>query len=589
MHYHLSFAKAQQQIVDITITVDVPAEGLELTLPCWRPGRYTRQDFAKHIADFRVLSEDREPLQWEKTDTNTWYVTPRVATRARIHYGCFANQQDAGGTYVDDSRILFNGITCLMYVEALLDKACELSLDLPADFRLGGAFSGTSVPYQFASVHQLLDTPFLAAQDLQHEEIDLQGVKAHVWLLGQHSLKVAQLKHEILTYSQTQLKMFGACPVGEYHYLYLFWAHPYRHGVEHETSTVIVMGPGQRMHQPSAHKSLLEISSHEFFHTWNVKSLRPTDMWPYDYRRENYSRLHYVTEGVTSYYGDLMLWKSGLWSWDQWIESINGELARHYGMAGKDFTSLSQASFDSWVNGYDTSGFPNRRISFYTKGYLVAMLTDHQIRQYSGGQHSLDDVICEMYHQIARAGRGYSAEDYQTTVERYARQDMTQFFAKYVEGVQPLDLELEDIAEAGGLKLWRMPPTSAALSLCGIEWKQAEGGQFVISNIWPDSPAEKVSVYQGDTLVALNGLQFGTNPDKRFEILSPGEACSLSVGHHGELRTVEMKANLTTIAVIPQLIPMIEASRDQRAYRDAWQRLGGADREVAQLSQQQES
>lgn len=576
MHYRLSFQRATQQIIDISISCQIPTGGKSFTLPYWRPGRYTRQDFVKNLADFRVVTEQGQKLSWEKTDLRTWRVLSDKDANVTISYSYYAAQHDAGGTWFDDQLVYVNGITCLLFSPEEEANACTLALDLPEGYTVGGGLPAQTGSIPFESFHQLVDTPFLASNTVEHYQIHVKGIDTHIWIQGNHSLNVSQLLQQIQQYATTQIDLFGDCPVSEYHYLYLFWPFPYRHGVEHYNSTVISMGPGMSMHKEAPHKSLLEISSHEYFHTWNVKALRPADMVPYNYQQENYSTLHYVTEGVTTYYGDLMLWKSGIWSWDQWGNSINGELARHYGMAGKDHTSLTMASYDSWVNGYDTSGFPNRRISFYTKGYLVAMITDHLIRQYSHGAYNLDDVLHEMYQTIAKAGKGYTAEDYLTTVEKYAGRDMKEFAAKYIHGIQPLELMLEDIAAVTGQKLIHVAPSSPALAKLGIVWSASAKGEIVVDNIWPDSPADSAALYPGDHLLAINGLQIGKSPDNLLERVLPGEPVELTTWHQGQIRTLSLKANLTTVAAIPQFISMIDATQEQQAYRETWKRLGGA-------------
>ena len=584
MHYHLSFRSPAKQIIEITITCEIPAEGLTLRLPAWRPGRYTRQTFVKNIADLRVVTDLGDKASWTKTDQHTWKITPATGSKYIISYACYANQQDAGGTWFDDQFAMFNGITSLLYQPQKEHLPCQLSFDLPEGWEPGGGLPSDGPEYTFESFHHLVDTPFFASPTLIHHQEMIDGIDTHIWIQGKNSLDTDRLLQEIRKYAPVQTRLFGDCPVKEYHYLYLFWAHAYRHGVEHHNSTVIVMGPGMGMHQATSHKSLLEISSHEFFHTWNVKALRPADMFPYSYDGENYSTLHYITEGITTYYGDLMLWKSGIWTWDQWVDSINGELARHYGMAGKDHISLEMASFDSWVNGYDSSGFPNRRISFYTKGYLVSMIADHLIRQYSSGTSNLDDVMHAMYQQIAKANRGYTAEDYISLLSKFAGKPMNDFHAKYVESIQPMELMLEDIAMAAGLKLFHVVPASDLLAKTGIVWKTDEQKGLYIDNIWPDSPAEAANVYIGNTIIGINGVRMSRNPDVLMSRIERGDRLSMAVIHQGEYREIEMATSLTTIGAIPQFVSMIDASPEQKRFRDQWKELGGAARAAVSTS-----
>lgn len=575
MRYHLSFQSASRQVIDVSLTCEIPAEGLSLRLSAWRPGRYSKQEFVKYISDFKVRTDLGDQALWSKTDSHTWKIEPAVGTTYIVSYSYYANQQDAGGTWFDDQYILFNGITALLYCPGQESLPCQLRLTLPDGWRLGGGLPSFDTIIPFSSFHHLVDTPFFASPDLWHHQELIDGMDTHLWIQGNHTLDVDRLLNEIRAYTPVQIQTFGDCPVEEYHYLYLFRALPYRHGVEHHNSTVIVMGPGRGMHLPAAHQSLLEISSHEFFHTWNVKAIRPADMYPYSYEGENYSRLHYITEGVTTYYGDLMLWKSGIWTWDQWVDSINGELSRHYGMGGKDHISLEMASFDSWINGYDTSGFPNRRISFYTKGSLVSLIADHLIRQFSEGERSLDDVMHAMYHQIAKHNRGYTSEDYRRLLSQFAGKSMADFHAKYIEGTQPLELMLEDIAMAAGLKLIHVPPPSDLCSKTGISWKLDPQKRVVIDNIWPGSPAEAASIYLNDQILGMNGDRVTSNPDILMQTIKRGESVMLTVSHQGALREVSLQTSLTTIGSIPQFISLIDATSEQLTFREQWKRLRG--------------
>ncbi|MDP5169703.1 MAG: M61 family peptidase [Bacteroidia bacterium] len=579
--YQLSFGKATQQIIDVSLTFEASSGPVELCLPHWRPGRYTEQPFAKNIADLRVSGAGGESLPWEKTTSHTWRIHNHSNQTITVNYSAFATQKDAGGTYLDDSLIYLNGITFLLYRKDRVEDPCTLSLDIPKDYLLGGGLSEKAMPYTCASYHELVDTPVLASPTLEHHLVPFVDVDIHLWIQGNHTLDIDKLTQDIRAYSQAQLALFGDCPVKEYHYLYLFWPHPYRHGVEHHNSTVIVMGPGLSMNSPEAYKSLLEISSHEFFHTWNVKALRPADMYPYDYGQHNYSRLHYVTEGVTTYYGDLMLWKSGVWDWDQWVLSINGELNRHFGMGGKDHISLEEASFDSWVNGYDTTGFPHRRISFYTKGYLVAMIADFMVRSSAGGAQNLDDVMYAMYQEIAKSGRGYTAVDYQTQLERASGISMDDFATAFLAGVDPLEPVLTQIAQAAGMKLLRVPPQNEAMARLGLDVSPLPDGTVKVVSIWPGSPLESLPIYPGDQILSINGQSLAHDFEHLLISADARKTVELTTVHLANIRSISVMPSQEPLAAVPQFISLIDATPEQLLFRQQWKKAGGHARLLA--------
>lgn len=577
LHYRLSFPEPTQQLIQVTLTAKLSAGRHHWQLPLWRPGRYARQDFDKRIADLRCQTNQGDPLALRSISTHRWELHLEHATDIRLSYAFLANQQDAGGSYVDQDLVYINPINLILYQPGQEDQPCTLSLDLPDDYLIGGGLPGQGPDYDFSSIHQLLDTPFVASANLQCHEFSQAGLPIYVWVQGLATLDLPRLEQDICSYSQTQLDLFGDCPVDEYHYLYLFWPHRNRHGVEHHNSTVITLGPGMKLHQPEMYKSLLEISSHEFFHTWNVKALRPADMYPYDYSREMYSELHYVTEGVTTYYGDLMLWKSGIWDWEAWLRSINGELERHYRMAGKDHTTLAQASLSSWVNGYALDGFPHRRISFYTKGYLVALLTDTLIRRHSDGDHSLDDVMYQLYQDVSKAGRGYQAEDYLQRVAQAAGTDISDFAQAYLYGTEPLEPALQALAQDAGLVLTQIPAADPVMDRLGLQCSPLPGGSLQVESIWPGSPALQTGIHPGDELVTINGQRLRHNLADWLELL-PREG-NIALGRFHLDRWDQCSLPLGSgFGSTPQFISMAAAPQRAQAFRQQWRQVGGAAR-----------
>ncbi len=575
MHYYLRFSRFAEQLIEVHLQTYVSAGETTLHLPHWRPGRYELQNYARFLSDVQAVDGQGQCVPLCKTATHSWTVHVSAETELRVSYLFFANQTDAGGTYFDAEHILFNGITCLMYPAGSEAAPCTLELDLPRGFRLGGDLAGEGgASHAFDSVHDLLDTPWLAGPGLQHHSFAAGDLEVHLWFLGEAKPDFPRLEADLRRYTEVQLAFFGECPVARYHYLYLMLPQRYRHGVEHRASTVIVMGPGVRCMEDDFYKSLLEISSHEFFHTWNVKALRPADMLPYDYQRENYSELHYVTEGLTTYYGDLMLWKAHNWDLDQWLGSINGELARHYQTGAQDHTSLVEASFDSWVNGYRNDGTPNRRISFYTKGYLVALLLDTELRRLSDHQVSLDTVITELYHGMRTAQRGYTRADFIGIVEAQSGKDFTGFFADYIEGTRDLLPALQDLGCFYGFSCLEVAPTSPSLARWGLRSKVNEQGLLTVEQLYAHSPLVAAGVNPGAELLAIEGQRIMGNLDDWLTHYAEQDRWRLHYFYFGQLRETEVYAPGHTYRV-PQFVAQGPGLMEEQQRRNlaSWQAL----------------
>ena len=252
---------------------------------------------------------------------------------------------------------------------------------------------------------------------------------------------------------------------------------------------------------------LLGVSSHEFFHAWNVKSIRPKDLLPYNYGKAVPSQMHYVTEGITTYYGDLMLLRSGVWSLEQYLKNFNRALlSRHYGDDGHRYISLEDASFSSWSGAY-SPGVPNRKISFYTKGALVAFLLDIYIRQNSDGTHSLDSLMQAFFERFGGHQEGYTKTDFIETVQSLTgNKTFIPFYENYYSGLAPLDDALVDAAEYLGLTLTNKGWLDPVKQWFGLSVKQADNC-LKVTNVFENSPGEVAGFHPGDEIIAIGNIR----------------------------------------------------------------------------------
>ncbi|MCI4670798.1 MAG: PDZ domain-containing protein [Bacteroidia bacterium] len=569
MKYSLRIEKPHEQLIHISISCPVSPGRQHFKLPAWRPGRYETQNFARFILDESAEMDDGTSLQVEKTSIHNWMVETSTKGTLIFSYKMYANMTDAGGTYLDEDRLLVNGINLFMYKEDLMDSPCELSLELPSNWMLGGGFMEEGRQQSFSDYHQLVDTPFLAGKELFHHEFPVMEIPTHIWFQGDCHPDFNKLEQDIRAYSEAQIQMFGDFPVDQYHYLFVSWPFAYRHGVEHFNSTVIAMGPGHRLMQGRYYESLLEISSHELFHTWNVKYIRPTDMAPYDYSQPNYSKLHYITEGVTTYYGDLMLWKGGVWNENRWLKSINGEIQSHYLTGAMDHISLEEASIQSWTNGYKGEAVPNRKISFYTKGYLVAMLLDYTIRKSSMDAHSLDDVMKQMYISIGKEGKSYSKEDFKGITEHYAGVSLDKFWSKYISGTESLAPALQEMGRYMGITLLEVSPVDPVWNWWGMQVKK-EDNQWIVDRLYEDSPARHAGLHIGDEIIAIGGRKLGNDLSEWLTYLEGSFRTEVHYFHKGKIKTAQLPLSSEGRYKVPQFVLIGNPSEEQRQHMQSW-------------------
>lgn len=575
MNYRLYFESPDLHL--IRVQLDLPAQLGEqaLHLPKWRPGRYEFAPFAERIVDARAWSASGKVLEVTKITTHTWQVTTH-GEPATFEYKYHATIADAGGSYYDQDQIYINPCNLLMYLPTHIDSPCHMTLALPEDYRLACGLPAEGNTLHAPDYHQLVDAPLIASQTLQHHAFEVEGIPFNLWFQGDVKPHWHKLETDFHSFIKAQLRLFGGFPAKDYHFLYQILNKKIYHGVEHANSTVIALGPGFRMDGEDDYEDMLSVSCHELFHAWNVKAIRPADMQPYVYDREQYSRLHYITEGVTTYYGELLVFKAGVWSLGEFLKVFNKDfLRKHYAHQGRNHISLEQASFESWLVGYD-EGVPNRKISFYTKGALAAFILDVRIRKATDNARSLDTVMRELYERFGKTGKGYTREDYKAIAEAAAGHPLDDYFQDFISGILPMEPALGEVADYLGLALVAKDPATIAERDYGFVI-DADGGPARIKQVHEASPAEHAGLCVGDTIVAIQGHRA---PEKDVEALlrylEDDEDLHIHVFRNEMLELLVMEARPDYRYQIHQLEENPEATEAQLRNRAVWTRPGHA-------------
>ena len=298
--------------------------------------------------------------------------------------------------------------------------------------------------YSCQNFHELVDSPLIASNSLQHHSYIESGVKFHLWFQGECKPNWELLETDFKKFSKVQIEAFGDFPTNEYHFLFQILTHKAFHGVEHYNSTVILLGPSYDLMKTEGwYEELLAVSCHELYHAWNVKQIRPIDMSPYDYSKENYTELGYINEGVTTYFGDKHLLTSGVFNWKQYAKTFNQLLSRHFTNFGTNNYSVAQSSFDTWLDGY-IKGAPGRKGSIYTEGALVAFMTDVFILKNTNNKKSLDDVMKILYQDFAKKGKGVSDLDYKHTIEQVTGASYDEIYDNFLHGTTDYTTQLTE-------------------------------------------------------------------------------------------------------------------------------------------------
>jgi predicted metalloprotease with PDZ domain len=491
---------------ELIITLHLPASGTDsfpLQLPLWRPGRYERQQYERSIGQVKILTPN---ARIERNSTHTWTVFPEGNDFIQVQYLFQASRLDAGGSFTDVDLIYINPVNCLLYDPSRPNLPCTLEVDIPSGFDSICALPRAGNTWSAPNADALFDSPLLASTRMQHHAFAVQENTLHLWFHGAHTLDFQKLEVSFRAFTEAQIKIFGEMPCKEFHFLFLISEGRSYHGVEHPDSTVITLGPAAELMKGSVWNDLLSISSHELFHLWNVKRIRPADLQPYDYTREQYSELHDITEGFTTYYGELMLHRSTVWTQEEWIDEMNDILNKHLDAPGKEFMTLTESSFISWVNGYHAEGIPQQKISFYHKGALVAMLLDLKLRDMTEHRQSLDSLMKRLWEDYKKPGyTGYTRQTILNHLKEMGFVEAEEFYLDFISGQKDVLQALQAILPTAGLQLEQVPLDSFVRSRLGLKLTPNPDGTAVVMGIIPGSPGWDTSLHVGDTLLTVAG------------------------------------------------------------------------------------
>ncbi|MFD3003978.1 M61 family metallopeptidase [Pontibacter toksunensis] len=536
LNYHISYTNPLTHFVDITLTIPQnKQEELYLQLPAWRPGRYELQHFAQKLRNI-TASANGEFIQINKVTKDRWLVKATGAETVEISYSFFARQMDAGGSWLDEEQLYLNPINCLMAVEEREQEICELQLSIPEEWEIAcGLPEKEKHVLEAANFDALVDSPLIASSNLKKETFEVNKIPFHIWIQGDCQPDWEKIKKDFAAFTKEQLEVFGDFPVPEYHYLNEILPYRFYHGVEHSLSTVITLGPGELLMQPSLYKEFIGVSSHELFHTWNIKKIRPKEMLPYNFAQENYFRTGYVAEGITTYYGDYMLARSGVFTAAQYFEELNTTLQRYFADYGRHNLSVADSSFDLWLDGYKPN-IPDRKVSIYIKGALTALLLDLQLRQATHNTASLDTVMRKMWENFGKKDKGYTEQDYAQLVDEVAGQSFQSYFEKYINGTAPLEPGLDEALKFVGCTLNEQE--NPLLHEGRYGFKISSDQTVKVTAVAPDAPASHVLSIE-DELVALNGRKLENNLQQLLS-LQP-EVVELTLFREKQLRVVQLK------------------------------------------------
>jgi predicted metalloprotease with PDZ domain len=545
---------------------------LDVRIPYWRPGRYIVQNFARNVVSVSAATASGAPLPIRKVDRNTWRIATGGAREVVVRYRVWANQFDAGASYVGQGRLSLNPVTALMYVPGRETEPVTLALARPEGWEVKTAldFDEKLSAWRAADYHELVDSPVLAGTGFRTETFEARGARFEIVIAGDWSYDTARLVEHHRRIAEAQFDLMRDVPFDRYVFLYQFVPWEMGHGVEHRKSVSIVLGPPSMipfpddLSEPGFYGALLSVASHELFHAWNVERIRPAAMVPTDYGHEQYTSLMWIFEGTTDYYADLLLLRAGLSTPERFLRGMARTVGWFDADPGRRVTSIAMSSFDSWAK--DDDAAPTGTFySYYTAGKAMGLVFDLEVRGRTGGRKSLDDVVRLLNDRYARKGLGVPEDGFLRALDEVSGTSFKDLYAAYINTTGDIDWNAH-LARAG-MRLVTRPNTERPARL-GVRLDGAR-----ITHVAEGSAAFRAGLDSADVIVAVNGAAV---TDPKADYLAgnpPGEEVELTIERDGGRRIVRLVLDPST--PVYSIEPIDGATPEQVAIREAWLRQEG--------------
>jgi len=531
VHYRIRPAHPEAHLFEVHLTIARPApEGQVVSLPAWIPGSYMIRDFAKNIVTIEAACHDK-PIRLEKLDKQTWRAAPCTGALT-LRYTVYAWDLSVRSAHLDTTHGYFNGTSVFLRVHGQEEQPCSIEIQPPQGETYRQWRIATTLPasdtedngfglFQAADYDELIDHP-VEMGEFTLIEFEARGIPHAMAITGRHYADVERLKRDLTRICEYHIDLFGEAPFERYLFQTMVVGNGYG-GLEHRSSTSLLCSRDDlpRIGDDSVsetYRSFLGLCSHEYFHSWNVKRIKPDVFLPYDLSTEVHTPLLWAFEGFTAYYDDISLVRCGLIPAESYLELLGQTITRVIRGSGRLKQTVSESSFDTWTKFYkQDENAPNAIVSYYTKGSLVALALDLTLRARSNGERSLDDVMRALWQRHGKPHVGITPTQMETLLKEIAGEDISELLEAGLRGTA--DLPLEILLQEVGIKYHLRTATSntdkggkpakengqTPLAL-GVRYGSDPLGAKLL-NVFDGGAAQRAGLAAADIVIAVDGLR----------------------------------------------------------------------------------
>jgi predicted metalloprotease with PDZ domain len=543
--YAISFPEPHTHYIEVQMLIEGFREKeLAVKMPVWAPGSYLVREFARNVEGFKA-SSPAGALKAVKKDKNTWSVTPAGEGPVTVSYRVYANELSVRTSFVNEQHGYINGTSVFMYVNGLKHLPLKVKVKPFREWKVisTGLKSGQDKWELLADNYDVLaDSPIEIGN---HRVFDFtaSGTLHHVAMFGEGNYNEDSLKKDMAKIAVSCTSIFGENPNKEYTFIVHNITVP-SGGLEHLNSTTLQVNRWTYSPRKN-YLQFLSLVAHEYFHLWNVKRLRPVQLGPFDYDRENYTELLWLMEGVTSYYDEHILRRCAFVNEKDFLETFADGISVIENQPGNTVQSVAEASFDAWIKHYrPNENSHNSTISYYSKGQVLGGILDLELLNATGGEKGLDALLRYLYDNYYKNGnKGITETDVEKAANLVAGRSMDHFFRDYINGTNTIDYSR--ILGYAGLEIRNVNPDSGKASLGAALYEKE--GKLLVKNVTKGSAAYIGGLNAEDEIIAANGYRM--NNEKLTRLLAgmkPGEKLTVTVSRDDIMRTLEITLNRNT-------------------------------------------
>jgi len=577
MRYTLSFPAPHTNYFEVSAVVPTDRRPeVELMMAVWTPGSYLIREYARHVESVTAAGQGGRALALEKSDKNRWRITTGGAPSVTVKYRVYAREMSVRTNWVEAGFAMINGAPTFLTLVGGAQRPHEIVIEPARGWRTSitalAPLAGGSHRYRAVDYDELVDSPILIGNPAVYE-FTVDDRKHYFANIGEAGVfDGAKAAKDLEAIVREQRRFWGSLPYDRYIVMNVLTAVPGQipgGGLEHKNSTLLIAGRWATRTRQS-YLAWLELASHEIFHAWNGKRLRPVELGPFDYENENFTRSLWVVEGVTDYYSELLVHRAGLSTEVEYLDALSNKIEEVQTTPGRSVQSAELASQDAWIKYYrPDENSPNSSVSYYSKGAVLAFVLDTKIRKATAGAKSLDDVMRAASQKFS-GSRGYTPDEFRAVAEQVAGGSLAPFWDAAIEGTAELDyaegLDLPGLRFRPVVALRADQPARAWLGAT----TRNDAGRLVVSQVRRDGPAAAVGVNVDDEIIAID--EFRVRADQlaqRLDQYKPGEKVRLLVARRDQLMTIELELGAEPgrqwrLEVDPA------ATDTQRRQRDRW-------------------